>query len=89
LILSIAAFVVCPVIPAIVALVLIPGSRRNIQASGGTIEGESLLTAAKIISFIHLGLVAVGVVIFVILIIVSASTTSSSTAFVHPLVLLW
>src|ERR1700736_166417 len=52
LILSIASFVVCPVIPAVVALCLIPGSRAKIRSSGGLIEGEGLLTAAKIISLI-------------------------------------
>jgi len=81
LILSIASFVVCPIISAVIALVLIPGSRANIRRSGGTLEGESLLTAAKVISLIHLGLVAVAIAIVAIAIAVasrSASTAMSS-----------
>jgi hypothetical protein len=79
LILAIASFVICPLIPAIIALVLIPGSRRTIRASGGTIEGEGLLTAAKIISLINIGLSAVVFVGFVIAIIVAAGSSSSSS----------
>ena len=35
LILAIVSFVVCPVIPAVIALAMIPSSRRTIMASGG------------------------------------------------------
>jgi hypothetical protein len=76
LILSIASFVICPVIPAIIALVLIPGSRATIRAAGGAVEGESLLTAAKIISLIHLGLVVLAVLAGALLIAVSASSSA-------------
>jgi hypothetical protein len=78
LILSIASFVVCPVIPAIIALVLIPGSRATIRGSDGAVEGEGLLTAAKIISLINLGIAAVACVLIVVGILVSASTATST-----------
>jgi len=63
---AIGAFVVCPVIPAIVALVLAHNSQQKINASGGRLTGDGLNTAARIISWIHLGLVALGIAILII-----------------------
>jgi hypothetical protein len=78
LVASIASFVICPVVPAVVALVLIPGARRKIVDSGGRLTGESLLTAAKWISWIHLGLVLLAVVALVALIAITALGSSTS-----------
>ena len=89
LILAIASFVVCPVIPAVISLVLIPSSRRNIAASGGAVGGEGLLAAAKIVSLINLGLAAVALVAFIIVIIVAASSTSTSTTTGFQLLSSW
>src|SRR5437016_8167285 len=50
LVLAIVSFVLCPVIPAIVALVLCSTATRNIQQSGGAKEGEGLVKAAQIIA---------------------------------------
>ena len=61
LVLAILSFVVCPVIPAIVALFLANSAKANIDASGGTLEGESMVTAARIIAWVNLGLAALGV----------------------------
>jgi hypothetical protein len=77
LVLSIVSFFFCQVILAIVALALIPSSRRAIEASGGTIEGAGLLKAAKIVSWINISLGAVAIVAFVILIATSSSSSSS------------
>jgi hypothetical protein len=63
---AIAAFIACPVIPAIVALVLAHNSQQKINASGGRLTGDGLNTAARIISWIHLGLVALGIAILII-----------------------
>jgi hypothetical protein len=65
-VLAIASFVVCPLVPAIVALVLAHTSQQKIEASGGRLTGEGLNTAARIIAWIHLGLIALVVVILVI-----------------------
>jgi hypothetical protein len=66
LILSIVSWVVCPVVAAIVALALAHAAGNKIDASGGRLTGNGLVTAAKIISWIHLvliTLVMVGVAI--------------------------
>jgi hypothetical protein len=67
LVLSIASFVVCPLIPAIVALVLAHTSQQKIDASGGRLTGDSLNTAARIISWINIGLCIFGVVVIIII----------------------
>ncbi len=64
LILGIASFVVCPVIPAVVALILAASAKKEIRASGGAIEGESLATAGKVLAIINLVLAALGVAFF-------------------------
>jgi len=66
-VLSIVSFVVCPVIPAIVALVLASSAKRNIDASGGALDGAAMVTAARIISWINIGLCAA--VLFLIVIV--------------------
>jgi hypothetical protein len=77
LVLAIGSFVVCPVIPAIVALVLANNADASIQASGGRKTGEGLTKAARIVSWVNIGLVLAGLV-FVILIAVLAAASSSS-----------
>ncbi len=66
LVLAIASFVVCPVIPAIVALILASSARKKIAESGGTLEGESLCTAATIISWINIGFAVLGIIVVII-----------------------
>lgn len=55
LVCSIAAWVTCPVVLAVVALVLVPSSKRKIAESNGALTGESLLTATKIIAWLNIG----------------------------------
>ena len=76
LVLAIASWVVCPVIPAIVALVLANNADASIQASGGRKTGEGLTKAARIISWINIGL-CVGGLVLVILIAVLAAASGS------------
>lgn len=76
LVLAIASFVVCPVIPAIVALVLANNADAAIQASGGRKTGEGLTKAARIVSWINIGL-CVGALVLVILIAVIAAAAGS------------
>jgi hypothetical protein len=78
LILSILSWVICPVVPAIVALVLASKSNQEIAASGGRVGGEGLNTATKIVSWINIGLyAAIAVVlgaIFLIAIVAGAAS---------------
>jgi hypothetical protein len=85
LVLAIVSFLLCPLIPAVVALALIPASRRNIAASGGAVEGASLLTAAKWIAWINVGIA--GIFVILILVGVIADVTSSSSNSLAHLVL--
>jgi Domain of unknown function (DUF4190) len=79
LVLSIASFVICPVIPAIVALFLVGSAKRKIETSGGALTGEGLVTAAKIVSWVNLGLWGAGIVLFGILIAIGVATEDESS----------
>lgn len=79
LVLAICSFLVCFGIPAIVALALIPSSRRHIAASNGTVEGTSLLTAAKWIAIVNLALVALGIIAIVVIAIAGANNSNSNS----------
>lgn len=64
LVLAIVSWVVCPIIAAIVALVLAHSSDKEIKASGGTVGGAGLNTATRIIAWINIGVsIVAGLVI--------------------------
>jgi hypothetical protein len=63
---------------AIVALVMAPGAAREIRDSGGQLTGEGQLKAGKIMSWISLGLAAVGIVIFIVIVIATVASDTSS-----------
>ncbi len=71
LVLSIAAWVVCPIVPAIVALVFASMASKEIDASGDQIQGRGMVTASKIVSWINIGfyvaLIVVGAFVLVLL----------------------
>jgi len=72
LVLAISAWVVCPVIPAVVALVFASRATREIRGSGGALRGSELTLAAKLVAWINIGffllvlliLGSIGVVVF-------------------------
>ena len=74
LVLAIASFAVVPTfilapvgpILAIVALALCPSARRRIETSGGAVTGAGLVTAARIIGWINIGLTAFVALILII-----------------------
>jgi hypothetical protein len=80
LVLAITSFIVCPLIPAIVALAMIPGARRTIVSSGGAVEGLGILTAAKVIAWINVGLCALGLAFFILAVAVSSSSSNNAVA---------
>lgn len=81
LVLAIVSFVVCPIIPAVVALFMCPGARRKIEGSGGSLTGEGLVTAAKVIAWVNIGLVGAGIALVVLFAIIGAIASRSSDEF--------
>ena len=80
LVLAIVSWVVCPIIPAIVALFLANTATKEIAASGGRKTGEGLVTASKIVSWINIGVWGAAIVIgffFFILAIVAGGLSSN------------
>ena len=65
------------VIPAIVALAMAPGAKREIAASGGTVTGEGFVKAGVICSWITVGLTVAGIVALIALLALGAATSSS------------
>ena len=59
-------------IPAIVALCLAPGSRRNIERSQGKLGGEGMVKAGAICSWVTLGIVALFVLVVAVFLVVGA-----------------
>jgi hypothetical protein len=79
LVLSIASWLFCPVVLAVVALVFASKAKRAIAASNGWVTGDQMATAAKVISWINIGLwLAIAVVFVVVFIVLAAASTSSS-----------
>ncbi|BEP12496.1 hypothetical protein acdb102_08070 [Acidothermaceae bacterium B102] len=76
LVASLLSFVICPVIPAIVALVFASRAAQAIAASGGALGGQSMVTAAKVIAWAHLALVALGLLVFFVVFAGVLSSTS-------------
>ena len=80
LILAIASFLVCPVIPAIIALVLAGSAKRNILASGGAKQGLGMVTAAKIVAWANIVVVTLFVIVAIIWVVaVGHSSVGVST----------
>ena len=79
LVLAICSFVVFPVIPAIVALVLAPGALRNIAESGGRLTGEGLVRAGRIVAWINLVLIPGFILLMVLVVGVLGMAMSGSS----------
>jgi hypothetical protein len=76
LILAVVSWAVCPIIPAIVALVFASNATKEIAASGGRLQGTGLITAARIVSWVNIGVWAAAIVVggfFLVLAIVAGS----------------
>jgi hypothetical protein len=74
LVCSIASWVLCPIVLAVVALALAHGAGNKIDASEGRLGGQGMVRAAQIVSWIHIGLITLATVITaIVLIAVDAS----------------
>jgi hypothetical protein len=82
LVLAVASWILCPIVPAIVALVLAKKSGDEIAASQGRVGGEGLNTATKVVAWINIGfysavLVIVGAIFLFALVLGVASGSTS------------
>ena len=75
LVCAIASWVICPFIPAVVAVILAGQSARDIRNSGGRLTGEGMNTAARVIAWINIGLSALGLIILFAAFATSATTS--------------
>ena len=84
LVLAIVSWLLCPVIPAVVALFLCRSAKQEIAASGGRITGEGLVTASKVVSWLNIAFyLAFGVLMVALLALgfFAAATVPSITTF--------
>ena len=63
LVLAVSSFIVFPVIPAIIALVLARSADDDIAASGGRLTGEGLLTATRWVAWSNIALCVGGLLL--------------------------
>jgi hypothetical protein len=82
LVLAVASWILCPIVLAIVALVLAKKSGDEIAASQGRVGGEGLNTATKVVAWVNIGLYAAIVVIFgaIFLVALVLGAASGSTS---------
>jgi hypothetical protein len=80
LVLAILSWVLCPIILAIIALVFASTAQKNIDASGGTLGGDGLAKAARIVAILNIVLVGLVIVSIVAIALLGneASTRFSS-----------
>lgn len=78
LVLSICSWVFCPGLLAVLALVFAGKAKRAIDASGGWVTGDGMVTAAKVVAWINLGLTLAFVVIFVAVLVIGAVASTTS-----------
>lgn len=71
LILAIGSWVICPLIPAIIALVLARTAKENIAASAGMKSGEGIVKAGIIVSWINIAFYALGIIVAGIVIVLA------------------
>lgn len=77
LICAIVAWVVCPFIPAVVAVILGRKAQKEIAESGGTQGGEGLAKAAVIIGWINIGFTVFFGAIWLLIVLVALLGSSS------------
>lgn len=73
LILAVASWLVCPIVPAIIALVFAARADREIRASGGAVQGGGLSMAAKVVSWINIGLYAAILLMSLVFVVVAVA----------------
>ena len=85
LVLAIMSFLLCPIVPAIFALVMAGVGKREITASGGSQTGESMVTVARVLSWVNIGLATVLIIIFVVFVVFLAANASSISSVIQDI----
>lgn len=76
-VLSLLSWATCPVVLAIISLVFASKARNAIDASGGWVTGDGLVTASKVISWVNIIVFGLGGLLFAIFIVVAAMTADT------------
>jgi hypothetical protein len=66
LVVAVLAWVACPILAAIAALMIAGGAKAKIDVAGGALTGLGLVSAARWIAWIHLCIVPIGFVLVLI-----------------------
>ncbi len=80
LVCAIAAWVVLPLLPAIAALMIGKTARERIASSGGRLTGDGLVTAAKVIAWVNIGLSVLALLLLVLGLGLFATSSSGSVS---------
>jgi len=75
-VLAVLSFLQCPVVLAIIALVLARSAETDIAASNGWVTGEGLARGARIAAWINIGLSIAAVLGLLVLVAVAPTTTT-------------
>jgi hypothetical protein len=78
LILSVVSWVICPIIAAVVALIFANMAAKEIDASGGRIQGQGLVTASRWVAWINIGLFSAAIILSVFVALFFAIVLGSS-----------
>ncbi|MEZ5169350.1 MAG: DUF4333 domain-containing protein [Acidimicrobiia bacterium] len=73
LVLAIASYVLLPLIGSVVALFLAAGAEQRISVSGGALGGSGLVTAAKVLAWVNLALLAVAALAVLVVLLVRSA----------------
>jgi hypothetical protein len=79
-VLAVLSFLQCPVVLAVIALVLARSAEKDIAESNGWVTGEGLARGARIAAWINIGLSIAALVGFVIVLVVTAAMGSAGGA---------
>jgi hypothetical protein len=84
LVLAVVSWIVCPIIAAIVALVLAHSSSKEIAASDGRVGGAGLNTATRIIAWINIGVSIIAGVVIAVLTVIGVIFTAEVASTLDP-----
>jgi len=79
LVLAVASWLICPIVPAIVALVFASKATKELRASGGAMQGSGLVLGAQITAWINIGLYAALIVFFGLFFLVALVAGAASS----------